>query len=672
MYLSEIRIENFRQFGSGAKVGLVPFGRGVTALIGENDSGKTSVIDAIRYALHTRDAEYLKVVPEDFHVDSTGHEATYISIRCQLSALSPAEQGSFAEYLTFESGVTVMYLNWRARRLSESPGNRRWVDVSITSGTSGEGPTVDSGARQLLAAAYLRPLRDAAREMSPGRGSRLSQILGSFPEISAGERFDPTSPPETPEKAGALNLAGMTDYLRHLVNQHSGINAAQTSVNADFLTELTLAGSGMSGQINFTQGGSESSRLRQILERLELVLRDEHGANGRGPYGLGSNNLLFMACELLLLGKEDEGLPLLLVEEPEAHLHPQRQLRLMEFLEKVSKQSTDDPAIRPVQTIVTTHSPNLASKVPLENIVLMHGNRAFSLAPTETLLEPSDYRFLARFLDATKANLFFAQGLLIVEGHAEAILLPTIAKLVGMDLTKHGVSIVNVGSTGFRRYAKIFQRRDEASPQLRIPVACLADMDVMPDCAPDILGLVTKLKDPKGTSTTRRWKIKSDFQGDGLVSRKENLKSGDGQNIRTFVADEWTFEYALAHAGLAEMVLMAARLAISDDKLNQERTDPEIVKQAARDEYIRMEASGEDQDRVCSRIYSLFGSGSNKASKAIAAQYMAELLTEAVESGKTTPEDLKQNLPDYVRDALAYVTAPLPAEVKTAEKVAAP
>jgi putative ATP-dependent endonuclease of OLD family len=85
-----------------------------------------------------------------------------------------------------------------------------------------------------------------------------------------------------------------------------------------------------------------------------------------------------------------------------------------------------------------------------------------------------------------------------------------------------------------------------------------------------------------------------------------------------------------------------------------------------------MEASGEDQDRVCSRIYSLFGSGSNKASKAIAAQYMAELLTEAVESGKTTPENLKQNLPDYVRDALAYVTTPLPAEVKTAEKVAAP
>ena len=39
-----------------------------------------------------------------------------------------------------------------------------------------------------------------------------------------------------------------------------------------------------------------------------------------------------MACELLLLGKDPDGLPLLLVEEPEAHLHPQRQLRLMEFL----------------------------------------------------------------------------------------------------------------------------------------------------------------------------------------------------------------------------------------------------------------------------------------------------------------------------------------------------
>lgn len=670
MYLSEIRIENFRQFGAKEDGCLVPFGRGVTALVGENDSGKTTIIDAIRYALHTRDGEYLKVVPEDFHTDPQGREADFISIRCQLSDLSTAEQGAFAEYLTYDTSEPTMYVNWRARRLREPSGSRRWVDVSTTSGASGEGPTLDSSARELLSTAYLRPLRDAAREMSPGRGSRLSQILASFPEISSGEPFDFTQPPDTQEKACGLNLAGMTDYLRHLVNQHSGINAAQDSVNKDFLSELTLSGSSMTGQINFTQGGSESTRLRQILERLELVLTDDQSI-GREPYGLGSNNLLFMACELLLLGKEDEGLPLLLVEEPEAHLHPQRQLRLMEFLDKVSKSTGQDQNARPVQTIVTTHSPNLASKVPIENIVLMHGKKAFSLAPTKTMLDRSDYRFLTRFLDTTKANLFFAKGLLIVEGHAEAILIPTIAKLIDMDLTNHGVSIVNVGSTGLRRYARIFQRREEGSPQLGIPIACLGDMDVMPDCAPIILGLVTGPEDSKWTRQERRWKAKSDFKGDELASRKRALKSGDGQNVRTFIADEWTFEYALAYAGLAETVLTAARLAISDDKLNGERTDPKVVRKNAADEYRAIRDSSESHEQLCTQIYSQFGSGSNKASKAIAAQYMAELLVEAVESGNLTPDQLKQSIPSYIRDALTYATSSAPSSAGIVEKVAA-
>ena len=98
-----------------------------------------------------------------------------------------------------------------------------------------------------------------------------------------------------------------------------------------------------------------------------------------------------------------------------------------------------------IQIIVTTHSPNLASAVDLENIILIHENRAFSMAKASTKLEASDYRFLQRFLDVTKANLFFARGVMIVEGNAENILMPTLAKLIGRDFTEHGVSIVNVG-----------------------------------------------------------------------------------------------------------------------------------------------------------------------------------------------------------------------------------
>lgn len=170
----------------------------------------------------------------------------------------------------------------------------------MRSGHSGGGPSIDTNVRQLLAAAYLRPLRDAAREMSSGRGSRLSQVLKNFPSIKDGSGFDADQPLAHAE---SLSLTGLAGYLRHLVNMHPGIASAQSSVNDNYLSHLSLEGDELHGRINFVEGRSESARLRQILERMELSLLDQGSREAGGEYGLGSNNLLFMACELLLLGK---------------------------------------------------------------------------------------------------------------------------------------------------------------------------------------------------------------------------------------------------------------------------------------------------------------------------------------------------------------------------------
>ena len=177
-------------------------------------------------------------------------------------------------------------------------------------------------------------------------------------------------------------------------------------------------------------------------------------------------------------------------------------------------------------------------------------------------------------MDSTRANLFFARGLIVVKGDAEAILVPTVAKLIDCDLTTHGVSIMNVGGTGLRRYARILQRAEGAQEEITVPVACLADMDVMPDCAPPILGLVESDDDPKWTSPRRRWKAKRDFGGqetsqdDALADRRKRLAAGDHANVRTFVSDHWTFEYDLAFTGLAEEVFVAIALAEQDEAIN--------------------------------------------------------------------------------------------------------
>lgn len=705
MYLSALRIHNFRQFGAEPNHLLIEFNKGVTALVGENDAGKSSVIDALRFVLQTRDGEYVRLQPEDFHIPNEGPQANQITIVAKFADLSVADQGALSEYVTFNGTDAVVYIHWTARRLSDDVLARRWVDIAVRSGHSGGGPSLDSNVRQLLAAAYLRPLRDATREMSPGRGSRLSQVLKNFPSIKDGSGFDTDRPLENP---ASLSLTGLAGYLRHLVNLHPGVAAAQGSINDNYLSHLSFEGDELHGRINFVDGSSESARLRQILERMELSLLDQGSQEARGEYGLGSNNLMFMACELLLLGKEPDGLPLLLIEEPEAHLHPQRQLRLMEFLSEAAKPrvtsstafqeaSNDEPVedslpwnevagspstdsadhrettadetsqeseTRPVQVILTTHSPNLSSKIALDNLVLMHGGKAYSLGKQHTKLGEGDYRFLARFLDVTKANLFFARGVLIVEGDAEAILLPALAKLLGKDLTRYGVSVVNVGGIGLGRYARILQRAAPGVGVLNIPVACVSDMDVMPDCAPEILGLVEGSDDPRWENTAqRKWRATRDFGGDdgsrllGLGERLRLRKANDEQNVKTFVAAQWTLEYDLALSGMAREVLIAARLASMDEALHTGRATHDRIIRKATAEYNDYDNSNMSPEQLSATVYALFHR--KVASKAIAAQYLVDILEQRYQGVVVQREGLGERLPGYLVEAITYVTSRL-------------
>ncbi len=445
MFISELRIENFRMFGEGNEEFVLPLEPGLTALVGENDNGKTAVIDALRLVLGTRDQESFRIDESDFHQPAgSAVPRKEIRICCKFEDLTLAEIGTFAEYLTYEEAdeglVPVLYLNWKATNV------------------------------------VMRPLRDAERAMSAGRGSRLSQILQFTSEIvQVGTGYDPAAAGFDP---ATLSVVGIGDFANALLGDHVGVQSARQRLNREYLQQLCFSGKALEGHISVSGANSENSvRLRLLLEKLDLEVRDGGTTDARPNRGLGSNNLLFMACELLLLA-EDEGFPVLLIEEPEAHLHPQRQLRLMQFLQQKADEKRDDG--KRIQIIVTTHSPNLASVIDLRNLVLLHGGQAFPLGEPHTKLDRADYGFLRRFLDVTKANLFFARGLFIVEGDAENIVIPTIARLLDRDLTDHGISILNVGGVGLRRYAKIYQRKRSKDPRtIDLPVACLADIDVM-------------------------------------------------------------------------------------------------------------------------------------------------------------------------------------------------
>ena len=80
--------------------------------------------------------------------------------------------------------------------------------------------------------------------------------------------------------------------------------------------------------------------------------------------------------------------------------------------------------------------------------------------------------------------MFFARNIIIVEGPGEALLLPTLAKLLDRNFIDYGTSLVDVRSTGLRRYARIFQRAGNEKQTLNVNVACVTDRDIMPVCAP--------------------------------------------------------------------------------------------------------------------------------------------------------------------------------------------
>ncbi len=217
------------------------------------------------------------------------------------------------------------------------------------------------------------------------------------------------------------------------------------------------------------------------------------------------------------------------------------------------------------------------------------------------------------------------------------------------------------------------QREDaEKDGELGVPVACLADMDVMPDCAPTIVGKKMKEDGTWPDRDHRRWLARRDFTEEGALQtrRDDKVTKASGQNINTFVSDEWTLEYDLAlgprdgqgafTSGLAEDVFVAACLADSDDKINAGTTNSATVETAALGELGELKASAAAKDGssyeevLASHVYARFAK--DGVSKAVAAQYLAQRLERKHDDEELSTEHLRARLPKYIVDAIDHVT----------------
>src|SRR5690606_3889434 len=116
--------------------------------------------------------------------------------------------------------------------------------------------------RSLLAATYLRPLRDAERELSSGRNSRLSMVLNALNGVKLGDVFDASKDKFASfdaEKIGKLGLLGLGDYFNKLIENHPHINKGKTKLN-NHLQEMQLHGDESSSTISVSSSGTDSLR----------------------------------------------------------------------------------------------------------------------------------------------------------------------------------------------------------------------------------------------------------------------------------------------------------------------------------------------------------------------------------------------------------------------------
>ena len=519
MYLSELKLWNFRKYSKDDGVInlesphlLVPFKKGLNILIGENDSGKTAIIDAIKLVLRTHAIEWIRVEEKDFHVGTSS-----MRIELIIKDMSEDEASNFTEWLSWDFTSSTSYLKLI---YVANISNGQIVPGDISAGSNLNGKPLTSQAREYLKIVYLKALRDASVELTAKKSSRVSQILYGH------ELFKENSENEHPlveyvKSANEKINEWFNDEIREL--NVDGIPIEGTSNKEQIKNKIdsflhAFIDNKFNSRLTITE-----PKIRNILESISIVI--EYAQN----MGLGTMNRLYMATELLHLNKEWNGLKLCLIEELEAHLHPQAQMKVISALEE-----------QQVQFIMSTHSPNLTSKIKISdkkntNIILCYDCDVFPLNTDTTRLDEDDCRFLEHFLDVTKSNLFFAKGVIIVEGWAEELLLPVIAEKLGYNLTNNEVSIVNVGSTAYIRYANIFIRID--GKELKLPVSIVTDLDISP--------MVLRKEDENDSDDIDYSEIDSEKESMKAQSIKDSIDLPDNSNVQIYISPHWTLEWCL-------------------------------------------------------------------------------------------------------------------------------
>ena len=489
MHLSKLHVSNYRCLKNAE----VRFRPGPNVILGENNAGKTAVLSALRLVLGSGNK---RLGIQDFS-RSVVNFTEPISVTIQATLQSSGSKDTVADMAVVATWLTRLESPWEAtltykfflpeeqtakfkEDLGASPNadrfwrvTERYLDRYIARTFGGQLNAqikAEPEALEKISCELLDAIRDVNTELFSGGNPLLKRMLLGILDRQAEATVKQQSEDDFGTAADGLikSLIGRLD-LEHLFK----------------LIKKTGAGDG--GIPNLGGRLAEAD----LLASLKLVIETAGEHVPATHNGLGYNNLIYISLLLQSLetisnesnnGQNAIVFPVLLIEEPEAHLHPALQYKLLEY---IRRRIEDEQLNR--QVFLTTHSTQITAASELDSVICMQADPAIGVVaryPGRAFADDADGRmskkYIERYLDATKSNILFSKAILFVEGIAELLLMPVLARYANHSLEDKHVALVAVGGLTFKHFLPLFGVGADARRRplaLKRRVACLVDAD---------------------------------------------------------------------------------------------------------------------------------------------------------------------------------------------------
>lgn len=465
MYIEKLTIKKFRSI----EYLVVEFNKGLNIIVGENNVGKTTIIDAIRICLSLgrqwRDIGVKN--PEDFYIDNLVISDVLEPIEFTIEfKIEEAEDRNLFHSLLWQDPAKKespnLRLNFHYDIENDSRGNEKlkWKVLG------GHDTIVDMAELQQIYYSYLEPLRNAEQELRPYANN--NKVTSLFRDMTSYEKADPAGKKTvslTHDKKNELSQA-IEKVLQN--DDWTGLISTGQSYINEHLEKADIKKKSSMVHLKLLEYKYDNI-VKGLLTRKPVYSQAVLGNDLHlqkyfdiSQNGLGDNNIILASAVLGDLksrrDQEIEHYYALLIEEPEAHLHPQRQNTFFNYLNTLQDLG--------VQIFITSHSPTITAKSNLDNLLILQKDELHKTSfftTRKSILTGKNKDYLRKFLDVTKSQLFFASGCILVEGISEALLLPVFAKMTGKDydLDKNGIEIVNINGVAFEPFANLFNAPDK-------------------------------------------------------------------------------------------------------------------------------------------------------------------------------------------------------------------